>query len=133
MSLLLISFIYSFSTIYSEKILTSSYKQLGESYSFLFNFDCDDELLFSLPIDLSAQYTVLTGVTINNDEITNDKSSIMSEKGTVVSAKEIKKKISFSPNSIIDFNFYLLMDDRYSRLFSKAMAFLLYINYNLQV
>ena len=123
MSLLLISFIYSFSTIYSEKILTSSYKQLGESYSFLFNFDRDDELLFSLPIDLSAQYTVLTGVTINNDEITNDKSSIMSEKGTVVSAKEIKKKISFSPNSIIDFNFYLLMDDRYSRLFSKAMAF----------
>lgn len=126
MSLLLISFIYSITTIYSvysEKILTSSYKQLGESYSFLFDFDLDDELLFSLPIDLSAQYTVLTGVTVNNEEITNDKSSIMSEKGSVVSAKEIKKKISFSPNTIIDFNFFLLMDDRYSRLFPKALAF----------
>lgn len=118
-----ISFLLLINSIHNEKILTSSYKQLEESYSFLFDFARDDDFLFSLPIDLSAQYTVLTGINVHNEEITNEQSSIMSEKGSVVSAKEVKKKISFSPNSIIDFNFFLLLDDRYSRLFPKAMAF----------
>lgn len=106
-----------------EKIFITEYKSVTNGYLFDFSVNQQDFASFTIPIDMNSHYTVLSNVTVDNPwNMVNESSTIMSDKGTVVQVKEMIKQISFAPDNVMNFSFYLLDDNTYIRLFPRALA-----------
>ena len=106
-----------------DKIFITEYKSVANGYLFDFSVNQQDFASFTIPIDMNSHYTVLSNVTVDNPwNMVNESSTIMSDKGTVVQVKEMIKQISFAPDNVMNFSFYLLDDNRYIRLFPRRLA-----------
>ena len=106
-----------------DKIFITEYKSVANGYLFDFSVNQQDFASFTIPIDMNSHYTVLSNVTVDNPwNMVNESSTIMSDKGTVVQVKEMIKQISFAPDNVMNFSFYLLDDNTYIRLFPRRLA-----------